>query len=165
LGALAVATMLGVTLAGCAAIRDSQARQKVLREEMTNFTYAAPIEKVWPEAKAMFAQKGLDVIEDREDRGSGAYLFTTPWQFVRSSDSPLVERHRFVVRGVKLDGGAKIEIIRIDQNRTAGEPWTEGNSRRDIYTELELVKRVEPGRAQEISAKALAAGQEARKAE
>jgi hypothetical protein len=27
----------------------------------------------------MFALKGLDVTEDKEDKGSGAFLFTTQW--------------------------------------------------------------------------------------
>ncbi len=166
LGALAVVTTMGLVLAGCGAIREAATRDKVLREEMKQFTYAAPIEKVWPEAKVMFAQRGMDVTEDTQDRGTGAFLFTTRWQVVQRSGSSTVERHRYAVRGVKLDGGSQIEITKITQHMfSIDESWRDVHSSRDSRMELELVKRVEPGRAQEISAKAAAAGQEARKGE
>jgi len=165
----AVATVMGAALAGCGAMRDAGTRDKVLREEMTKFTYIAPIEKVWPEAKAMFAQKGLDVTEDREEKAAGAFLFTTQWQIAKRSSSMqsgLQVRERFVVRGTKLDGGSKIEITgNIQRTHGLEGAWGNPTSHRDVHTELELVKRVEPGRAAEISAKAAAAGQKARQAE
>jgi hypothetical protein len=167
LGILAVATMMGVTLAGCGAMRGAATRDSVLRAEMTKFIYTAPIEKVWPEAKGMFAQKGLDVTEDKEDKGAGAFLFTTQWKVVSRSGSMITSRNRYTVRGTKLDSGSKIEITHITEQTTnrSDDSWGNPSSRRDIYTELELVKRLEPGRAQEISAKAAAAGQGAREAE
>jgi len=163
LGLLAIATTMGVVLSGCAAMRDAAARDRALREEMTKFTYVAPIEKVWPEAKAMFAQRGMDVTEDREDRVNGAFLFTTRWQVVRRTDSNIVQRHRYAVRGVKLDGGSQVEITKITQRLfTIDDSWRESQSSRDSRMELELIKRVEPGRAQEISGKVSAAGAAAR---
>jgi hypothetical protein len=165
LGGWAIAMTLGGLLAGCGAMREASTRDKVMREEMTNFTYAAPIEKVWSEAKAMFARKGMGISEEKAD------LFTTEWQINTKDRSGQkrfrMERIRFTVKGTKLDNGTKIEITRVHQFAADadGNSWGMPATRREYSTELELVRRLEPARAQEISAKAAAAGKDAREEE
>src|SRR6266850_7079575 len=148
LAALAVTALMGLLFAGCGAIREASTRDKVIREETANFVYAVPIEKIWPEAKAMFALRGFDIADDTGDRSAGAYLFTTSWKLTRASSSSTsssmcTSRERFVVRGTKVEGGARVEVTGSTQRSCGSEDYRDSfPSRRDPYRELDLIKRV-----------------------
>ena len=141
----------GVLFAGCGACARPRHAQKVMREEMTNFTYAAPVEKSGRGESHVRAQ-GLGISEERptcsRPNGKSARKADRSKRF--GMGAPLYRE------GTKLDNGTKSRSpgsTSLRPTRTAIPVPATG---RDTAG-ARVGQTVEPARAQEISAKAAAA--------
>ena len=154
-----VPLLLVTTLAlgtGCAAGR----REMYIQEKASDYVYRKPIAEVWPQVRALLAEKELPVRE-----AQGAYEISTDWHQQGAASNLGTSYVRYLVRGHQPSPAlTQVEILRQNRvesgqgalasanNRTTGTDSV--NRTRDREMEWELLQRVDPEGAKALKAEA-----------
>lgn len=139
----------------------SAAKDSVFKEEIDNYYYNTPSDEVWAETKRYFIENDFDNYYGDFDR---PYYFRTEWDEEDPDDDGQEEkRERYRVDGEETNDGFELTITKIEEeyDEDDNQEWERDDPTRQREMELELVKRIEPERAQEIHAKIDTAGQKA----
>ena len=136
----------------CAAIRGMSARSAYMEAETDKHVYDRPLNEVWPQARALLFEEGLEV------KDTDATNAETEWKM----DYGGTERVRYLLSGIAVgDDKCQIQFTKAVQSRS-DKTWTAANTRRDFALEQRLIQKVEPSAYERMTAQA---DVEAKKAE
>ena len=142
------------TTVGCAAMRAASAKHRHIRSQAEQFVYQKSITEVWPQARQMLFEKGLQV---RDTGEAGTLTLETDWLSDNAGGSS-----RYLVQGIKVDEATcKVQFTKATK-RSAPNGQTSTSSDRDVDAEWDLIKRVAPEKAVEIESEAELKGEAAR---
>lgn len=173
--ALGVASLIG----GCAGLRASSARKAYLRDHLAARVYSKTLEEIQPVARQLLFERGYGMAgRDTDGRGSLAgesawrglavgqmqFAFGTDWRWDHRGTGTS-QRSRYMVQGVKVGQNRyRMEMTRIIET-VDDMGHTSQRMVRDWEMELQLMERVDPAAAAQLSAGAEAAAQAARSAD
>ena len=182
---LAAGTALATAIPGCATSGAARIRKERLQHELDGFAYQKPLDDVWQEARRLLAERSFQLADkDAEAVGQRPMSWTEavlsparetgpaqeagllqrmgvvkgsnpgPGQALDTGWNQYGERYHLV--GWSEKGGCRVIFTYIRQDRT--DRHTEET--RDLETELDLMRRVDPAAAERIekSVEAPAAG-------
>jgi hypothetical protein len=133
--------MSGVTLSGCAALKEAAAKQQRLDEKTRAYVHQKPLAEVWPEARKLLFEAGFEVKD--QERSDYLAMETLPKLTGEGSE-------KYLVQGIKVDEGSKCRV-----EFTKLSNWhKQTSSDRDFDMEYELIKRLDPSAAAKIKSEA-----------
>lgn len=141
LGSLAVA----VLSTGCAAMRGASARDSYLQSQVVDQPIAKPVEQVWPALKAALFSKGV-IVGEIDDN------FFTLKTLPKVDSGSANQLHYYDAKAQRLDANScRIQVIYVTE-ATATDGRKSRIDSRDWQFELEVLKSVDPARAEAIEA-------------
>lgn len=100
---------VGVVLSGCATVR-----QQPAVEQMYEYTYARPLDEIWPEVRRFVSEEGFPPLES-----PGQYVMISDWATSFSENRVASGAERIYVRGLPLNRvNSEVRIYR--QTRMTG---------------------------------------------
>ncbi|WP_375769788.1 hypothetical protein NR798_02570 [Archangium gephyra] len=100
---------IGGALSGCATVR-----QQPAFEQMYEYTYARPLEEVWPEVRTFLSEQGYPLQES-----PGQYVMISDWVSALGDNRVASAGERIFVRGVQLNR-ANTQVLIYHQTRMTG---------------------------------------------
>ncbi|HZI13323.1 MAG TPA: hypothetical protein VE153_23275 [Myxococcus sp.] len=136
-----------VLLTGCGGVRQRLAEEAYLQQQLYDYAYDVPLERLWAEAKAITGARGNgEVAED------GVRTLSIP---ALAPDAPLLQ-----LRGWTSEGRSHLHILRVYEGAWASRPEDAGA--RVVDLELKLLERFHPEAARRFQDGARLAGARAR---
>lgn len=135
--ALIALSLFAVTFAsGCAAMRESAARQAHINQETKQHVYDMSCEQVWPTARQLLFSNGYSV----KDTGEGTTMtLETEWAYQGKSSV------RYLVQGIEpADSQCKVNFTKNVRSQS------NTSTSRDLDIEWQLLKKVDQETAQKI---------------
>ncbi len=151
LSAVAVAAVL---VSGCAAMRAAQAKNDYLKAQTQNLVIAQPLEQVWPSVQRVVFAHGYQL---KQTSSLGAFSMETESKYESSNTGSVAKR--YLIQGFTAEGGSRVTFTYFAER--SSNTGTSTDSGRDWKLEYELLKIVDPQRAEQLDAEGERLGQEA----
>lgn len=141
--------VLGLMM-GCATLRGMGAKHEHIENSTKNYVYNQPAQIVWPAARQLLFEKGYEVKNTGE---AGMMTAESEWKYENK------KRTRYLAQATAVsDTQCRIVFTKMESDKNGNE------SNRDTALEWELIQKVEPDRAAQITAEAEAKGEAAKNA-